>query len=206
MTVKDRADRRRIILAFWLRRMWRLWPSAWLWLGLPLLGLMFFNESRAFGTLAADFAGIFNYVNIRFAQIFMREEIGVSFLYTSLSLEEQLYLLFPLLIVLAPSPGHPATSTGAGRRALLCPLPDPYTAFLATRELFYRLNRGQTLSCELVIAHVVCALLLTIIAGELNFRLIETLLRKYGTSWSDRLLGSQPSADMFPVSPAASRS
>ena len=129
MTVKDRADRRRIIFAFWLRRMWRLWPSAWLWLGLPLLGLMFFNERRAFGTLAADFAGIFNYANICFAQILMREEIGVSFLYTSLSLEEQLYLLFPLLIVLAPSLGHPATSTGAGRRALICPLPDPYTGF-----------------------------------------------------------------------------
>src|SRR3989338_204433 len=94
----------RIMAAFWVRRIWRLWPSAWLWLGLILLAVVLFNRSGVFGSweanLQATLAGIFHYANVRFAQLFMVSEIGVSFVYWSLSLEEQFYLLFPLLILL----------------------------------------------------------------------------------------------------------
>jgi peptidoglycan/LPS O-acetylase OafA/YrhL len=100
----DRTAAWRIMLAFWLRRIWRLWPSAWLWLGLVLLAVWLFNSSGAFGSLEANLqatlAGVFHYANVRFAQLFMVSEIGASFVYWSLSLEEQFYLLFPLLIVL----------------------------------------------------------------------------------------------------------
>ena len=37
-------------LAFWLRRFWRLIPSAWLWLSIPLVLSVVFNASGAFGT------------------------------------------------------------------------------------------------------------------------------------------------------------
>jgi peptidoglycan/LPS O-acetylase OafA/YrhL len=89
--------------AFWIRRAWRLLPSAWLWLGLTLLAVAAFNRSSAFGTLHANLmatlAGLFDYANIRFAHAFFRYEYGASFVYWSLSLEEQFYFLLPLLVL-----------------------------------------------------------------------------------------------------------
>ncbi|WLH35679.1 acyltransferase [Pseudomonas sp. FP2196] len=89
---------------FWLRRAFRLLPSAWLWLALMLLACVFLNRSGAFGSLYANLqatlAGVLQYANFRFADSFFHYEYGSSFVYWSLSLEEQFYLLFPLLILL----------------------------------------------------------------------------------------------------------
>ncbi|WP_236179884.1 MULTISPECIES: acyltransferase family protein [Pseudomonas] len=88
---------------FWLRRGFRLLPSAWLWLALMLLACLFLNRSGAFGTLHANLqatlAGVLQYANFRFADSFFHYEYGSSFVYWSLALEEQFYLLFPLLIL-----------------------------------------------------------------------------------------------------------
>ncbi|MHB2250754.1 acyltransferase family protein [Pseudomonas fitomaticsae] len=88
---------------FWLRRVFRLLPSAWLWLALMLLACLFLNRSGAFGTLHANLqatlAGVLQYANFRFADSFFHYEYGSSFVYWSLALEEQFYLLFPLLIL-----------------------------------------------------------------------------------------------------------
>lgn len=96
---------RRITLAFWTRRAFRLLPSAWLWLLLILLACRFLNSSGAFGTLqanlAATLAGVLQFANFRFADSFFRYEYGASFVYWSLSLEEQFYLLLPLLVFIS---------------------------------------------------------------------------------------------------------
>ena len=94
----------RTTFAFWIRRAWRLLPSAWLWLLLMLLGAVVFRDSGTFGDLRANIeatvAGLLHIANLRFLDTFMRAEYGASFVYWSLSLEEQFYFLLPLLALL----------------------------------------------------------------------------------------------------------
>lgn len=59
---------------FWIRRAFRLLPSAWLWLLLMLLASLFLNRSGAFGSLHANLwatvAGLLQFANFRFADSF----------------------------------------------------------------------------------------------------------------------------------------
>lgn len=91
-------------VAFWIRRAWRLLPSAWLWLLLTLIFTHFCNTSGAFGewqnNLEATVAGVLQVANIRFAETFGERFYGASFAYWSLSLEEQFYIALPLAVLL----------------------------------------------------------------------------------------------------------
>lgn len=95
----------RVTVAFWIRRAWRLLPSAWAWLVLTLIAVLFFNHSGVFGgfrtNLEATVAGVLQVANVRFAETFGRSEYGASFVYWTLSLEEQFYLLLPLLVLVS---------------------------------------------------------------------------------------------------------
>ncbi len=93
----------RVTQRFWLRRAYRLLPSAWLWLAIMLLLSLAFNETNAFSSVSvnidATIAGILQFANVRFAQTFMSEPYGASFAYWSLSLEEQFYLVLPIVFI-----------------------------------------------------------------------------------------------------------
>src|SRR5262249_6765248 len=97
-------------LPFYVRRIFRIWPAALLWLLVPLLASRYFNTSGAFGhtrtLIGESIAASLQVANVYFGLC----QCGKEYVYWSLSLEEQFYILFPLLLFFL---------TGTGLRALL---------------------------------------------------------------------------------------
>ncbi|WP_257111208.1 acyltransferase family protein [Pseudomonas ficuserectae] len=93
------------IRLFWIRRFFRIVPTLWLWVGLSLIATVYFNHSGAFGPLWPNvmdsIAAVLNYSNIHvFLCVIGTSSCGPNPVYWSLSLEEQFYLLLPLLFFL----------------------------------------------------------------------------------------------------------
>jgi peptidoglycan/LPS O-acetylase OafA/YrhL len=95
----------RTLKVFWIKRIFRIWPSAWLWIGIYLALTLGFNQSGAFGEIQQNFkdsiAAFFQYANIYGLQCWGPGQVmncGPNGIYWSLSLEEQFYILLPLVI------------------------------------------------------------------------------------------------------------
>ncbi|MFC1579261.1 acyltransferase family protein, partial [Pseudomonadota bacterium] len=105
-TCTDRQQYWLTSIAFWIRRYWRLLPSSWLWVVLVLLCCLFFNSSGAFGPFKVNFEGglsaILQVANFHLAATFGTPGgAGALFHLWSLSLEEQFYLLLPIVILIS---------------------------------------------------------------------------------------------------------
>ncbi len=89
----------RVTLAFWIARAWRLLPSAWLWLTVPLVLCLVFNRASVYGSFSANWgmfiSGITDLANFHNAHLYGKAKLGTAFVQWSLSLEEQFYLLLP---------------------------------------------------------------------------------------------------------------
>ncbi|MCX2983301.1 acyltransferase [Halieaceae bacterium IMCC14734] len=92
-------------LSFWVRRIYRLLPSAWLWLLIMMVLVIAFNNHGIFGNIRENWqstiAALLNVANFHFAEVYGTGGQRTNFVYWSLSLEEQFYLLFPLVIFLS---------------------------------------------------------------------------------------------------------
>lgn len=93
---------------FWTRRIFRLWPSAWLWASIILIASALAPEQYWIGnfmpTLHDFFAAVLNYMDVRLQLCSERGTCGSTMftIFWSLSLEEQFYIVYPFLICLMP--------------------------------------------------------------------------------------------------------
>ncbi|WP_157645447.1 acyltransferase family protein [Burkholderia ubonensis] len=96
---------------FWVRRIFRIWPTAWFWLMAILAFALFFNESGVFGSFRANFASVLSAIaqvaNLRYWNLDanhtgIQGAMPALDVFWSLSLEEQFYLALPFLLFFFP--------------------------------------------------------------------------------------------------------
>lgn len=86
-------------IAFWLKRCYRLLPSAWLWITITLLLSLFFNNTGIFETPIQNIKSSISIVFFSANISHMYDGLKPNNVYWSLSLEEQFYFIFPFILL-----------------------------------------------------------------------------------------------------------
>lgn len=93
-------------LPFWVRRFWRLIPSAFLWISISVVLSMFWGGNGAFLPIEvlykSAFAAVTQTSNFYFSECRPIGACGDLGIYWSLSLENQFYFLLPIIAFLMP--------------------------------------------------------------------------------------------------------
>lgn len=90
-----------VVQAFWVRRFFRIIPSAWFWVAVLVFCSLFFNEYGQFPKFSAALrsaVAIVSYV-ANFA-LYTGALVNPFRIYWSLALEEQFYFVFPFFILM----------------------------------------------------------------------------------------------------------
>lgn len=105
MINSNKNQRLSILKWFWIRRAFRLLPSSWLFIIITFILSVYYNSTGIFGSPKANFTDIFAQLfqvsNFRYYYCTLGYfECGKNQVYWSLSLEEQFYLLMPIILLL----------------------------------------------------------------------------------------------------------
>jgi peptidoglycan/LPS O-acetylase OafA/YrhL len=87
--------------AFWVRRFFRIAPSAWLWVLVPLVCSIVFNKTGQFWTFDINVRSTIAVI-LNVADFVGPQNMGPNPVYWSLSLEEQFYFIYPFFLLLTP--------------------------------------------------------------------------------------------------------
>jgi peptidoglycan/LPS O-acetylase OafA/YrhL len=98
----DQGRWKKAALAFWVRRLFRLTPSAWLWLAIMVIGANVYNHAGKFGPSdgsgSFESAGYFLTFSTNFA--LASGVMKTNRFFWSLTLEDQFYFVFPFFLLL----------------------------------------------------------------------------------------------------------